>query len=92
MLNYDPNFAKSIKTMNRNKLENFISMCVQCYIQGNAELILKFYPLFHSFFCWSLILFLSNSGILLDLEKFKFWPSTCKLLQILTILGFFEAY
>ena len=43
MLNYDLNFAQIIKAMNRNKLENLISMCVQCHIQGNAELLSKFY-------------------------------------------------
>ena len=33
----------NLKAMSSNKLENFISMCVQCYIQGNAELLSKFY-------------------------------------------------
>ena len=38
-LNYYPNFANYVKSRNKNKLENFISMCVQCYIQGDAELL-----------------------------------------------------
>ena len=38
ILKYDPNIAKGIKAMKRNKREKFISICVQCYIQENAEL------------------------------------------------------
>ena len=43
VLKYDSNFAKNIKAMNRNKLENIMSMCVHCYIQCKAELPCKFY-------------------------------------------------
>ena len=86
--------------MNRNKFENFISICVQCCIQGKAELLVstnsdQLYQnvtdiFFFKFFVGFEFRFLSNNGILLNLKNF--WPSTFKLFQGITRLGFLEAY